>query len=66
MKRRDFLQYSATLAASAAFMKADFLADKSTPIGIQLWSVRDAMQKVAAGTLAQLSKQGYKYVEGKE
>lgn len=64
MKRRDFIQYSATLAASAALMPSSLLADKSTPIGIQLWSVRDAMAKDAKGTLAELSKQGYKYVEG--
>lgn len=64
MKRRDFIQYSATLAASAALMPSSLFADRTTPIGIQLWSVRDAMAKDAKGTLAQLSKQGYKYVEG--
>jgi sugar phosphate isomerase/epimerase len=63
MKRREFLQYSA-LAASAAIVPSQLFADKTTPIGIQLWSVRDAMAKDAKSTLAQLSKQGYKYVEG--
>jgi sugar phosphate isomerase/epimerase len=63
MKRREFLQYSA-LAASAAILPSQLFADKTTPIGIQLWSVRDAMAKDAKSTLAQLSKQGYKYVEG--
>ena len=63
MKRREFLQYSA-LAASSAIVPSQLFADKTTPIGIQLWSVRDAMAKDAKGTLAQLSKQGYKYVEG--
>lgn len=63
MKRRDFLKSSAGIAASATFLPS-FLADKSTPIGIQLWSIRDALAKDAKGTLTQLSKQGYKYVEG--
>ncbi len=63
MKRRDFLKSSAGIAASAAFLPS-FLADKTTPIGIQLWSIRDALAKDTKGTLTQLSKQGYKYVEG--
>ena len=45
-------------------MPSNFLVDKSTPIGLQLWSVRDFMEKDAVGTLTKLSKQGYKYVEG--
>lgn len=64
MKRRDFIKTTAGLAATSALMPSSFFADKSTPIGVQLWSVRDAMQKDAVGTLTQLSKQGYKYVEG--
>ncbi len=63
MKRREFLKSSAAMAASTALLPSLF-ADKTTPIGIQLWSVRDAMAKDAVGTLTQLSKQGYKYVEG--
>jgi sugar phosphate isomerase/epimerase len=38
--------------------------DKTTPIGLQLWSVRDALAKDAVGTLKAISKQGYKFVEG--
>ena len=64
MKRRDFIKTTAGLAATSALMPSSFFADKSTPIGVQLWSVRDALQKDAVGTLTQLSKQGYKYVEG--
>jgi sugar phosphate isomerase/epimerase len=64
MKRRDFIKTTAGLAATSALMQSAFFADKSTPIGVQLWSVRDALQKDAVGTLTQLSKQGYKYVEG--
>jgi sugar phosphate isomerase/epimerase len=63
MKRREFLQSSASLAAAAILPSSLLLADKTTPIGIQLWSVRDALNKDAKGTLANIAKQGYKYVE---
>ena len=66
MKRRDFIKYSSALAASAAFMPSsllDIYGDKKTPLGLQLWSVRDAMQKDAMGTLKSISKFGFSYVE---
>jgi sugar phosphate isomerase/epimerase len=62
--RRDFIKSSSILAVGAA-LKPDFSAFKgSQQVGIQLWSVRDAMAKDAVGTLKTLSKQGYNYVEG--
>jgi sugar phosphate isomerase/epimerase len=66
MKRRDFVKYSSTMAAGALMPSSllDIFDDKNTPFGLQLWSVRDAMQKDPKGTLAMLAKQGYKYVEG--
>jgi sugar phosphate isomerase/epimerase len=63
MKRRDFLKSSAALAATAAITPSFFMADKTTPIGLQLWSVRDAMEKDPIGTLKAVSKHGYKFVE---
>ncbi len=68
MKRRDFIKNasfaSAAITAASATTLFDFFADKKTPLGLQLWSVRDAMEKDAKGTLATLAKQGYKFVEG--
>ncbi len=64
MKRREFLQSSASLAAAAILPSSLFFADKSTPIGLQLWSVRDAMSKDAKGTLKSVAQHGYKFVEG--
>jgi sugar phosphate isomerase/epimerase len=64
MKRRDFLKSSATLAATTSLTPALLFADKTTPLGIQLWSVRDAMAKDAVGTLKTISKYGFKFVEG--
>jgi sugar phosphate isomerase/epimerase len=64
MNRRDFMKSSAALAATATITPSFFLADKSTPIGLQLWSVRDAMAKDAVGTLKAVAKHGFTFVEG--
>jgi sugar phosphate isomerase/epimerase len=62
--RRDFLKTSAILAAGATLpIDFNFLKSKYQ-IGLQLWSVRDAMDKDAMGTLKAIAKQGYNYVEG--
>ena len=63
MKRRDFLKSSAALAAVTTITPTTLLQDKTAPIGLQLWSVRDALAKDAKGTLASIGKQGYKFVE---
>ena len=71
MKRRNFLLNS-TLASAA--ISAPFLLNANTsfsfPIakvfGIQLYSVRDEMNKNPKKTLKKLSKYGYKYIEGYE
>ncbi len=63
--RRKFIQSSVALLAGTALMsKAAFAAPKSSEIiGLQLYSVRDDMQKDPLGTLKQLAKIGYKHVE---
>jgi sugar phosphate isomerase/epimerase len=67
MNRRDFVKLSSGLAVTTAIMPSsisDLFGDKKTPLGLQLWSVRDAMKTDAMGTLKSLSKFGYSYVEG--
>ena len=65
--RRDFLQLSG-LGLSAMAITTDPLAAASNffepkHLGLQLWSVRDDMNKDAAGTLQALAKMGYREVE---
>jgi sugar phosphate isomerase/epimerase len=64
MERRDFLKSSLAIGAMAYLRPASLLEAKGTPIGIQLWSVRDALAVDAKGTLAEIAKQGYQFVEG--
>jgi sugar phosphate isomerase/epimerase len=67
MNRRDFVKLSSGLAVTTAIMPSTLTSlfqDKKTALGLQLWSVRDAMQKDAMGTLKSLSKFGYGFVEG--
>ena len=63
--RRKFIQNSALLFAGTTLLsKTGFAAPKSSEIvGIQLYSVRDDMKKDPLGTLTQIAKMGYKYVE---
>ena len=61
--RRSFIKSSSILAAGLAIKPASLLAAKG-PIGLQLYTVREAMQKDPAGTLAKVARLGYKSVEG--
>ncbi len=63
--RRKFIQSSmALLAGTALLSKTSLAAPKpSEIIGLQLYSVRDDMQKAPLATLKQLAKMGYKHVE---
>lgn len=63
--RRSFIRNSALLISGAALLsKTTFASGKAPEIfGIQLFSVRDDMQKDPKGTLTQLAKIGYKNVE---
>jgi sugar phosphate isomerase/epimerase len=63
--RRTFLkQTSLTVAGATLFSRSVFAEVKKKEItGLQLYSVRDDMQKDPAGTLKALSDMGYRYVE---
>src|SRR5690349_24086114 len=59
--RRSFLKKT-TLASAAFFISPSFY--KSAYIGLQLYTVRDAMQQDPHGTLAKVAQIGYNSVEG--
>src|SRR5437868_4232693 len=62
--RRAFIKNSSTTLAGAALFPA--ILQKRSPghvLGIQLYTVRDDMEKDPAGTLKRLAGMGYKYVE---
>jgi sugar phosphate isomerase/epimerase len=63
--RRIFLRNSAVLAAGVAFMPGHLFASpkKIERLGLQLYSVRDAMHADPAGTLKKLSDIGYFQIE---
>ncbi|HTS43679.1 MAG TPA: twin-arginine translocation signal domain-containing protein, partial [Puia sp.] len=63
--RRDFLKTSAFSLAATGLLSEKLFASNAPQIilGIQLYSVRDAMSKDAAGTLKQIANIGYGYVE---
>jgi sugar phosphate isomerase/epimerase len=74
--RRDFLRVSATGALGAIFISKTSLKSvmttasssavtdlKSFGVGLQLYTVRDAMRKDVPGSLKQVSDIGYKYLE---
>lgn len=62
--RRDFLTAAALLSAGLLVSPTLLAAPKKRYIGLQLYTVRAAMEKDPAGTLAQLAKIGYNSVEG--
>ncbi len=55
---------SAALLSAGVLAAPALLAKAPATIGLQLYTVRDAMQQDAAGTLARLAKLGYNSVEG--
>ncbi|MFA6087025.1 sugar phosphate isomerase/epimerase family protein [Mucilaginibacter sp.] len=62
--RRNFLINSAVAVSAAALMPENlFAAAKIQRVGLQLYSVRDAMKIDPAGTLKKLADMGYIYVE---
>lgn len=63
--RREFLKTaSLALAGTAVAAHKVPVAYPAKHLGVQLWSVRDAMAKDAAGTIKALGKMGYREVEG--
>jgi sugar phosphate isomerase/epimerase len=63
--RRNFIKNTGLLAAGAAFMPNDLFASpkKIERLGLQLYTVRDAMKADPAGTLKKISDMGYEHVE---
>jgi sugar phosphate isomerase/epimerase len=62
--RRNFLMNSAVAITAAALMPENlFAAAKIQRVGLQLYSVRDAMKTDPAGTLKKLADMGYVNVE---
>ena len=60
--RRSFIKTSAVLSAGA-FIAPSLLNFKQSVIGLQLYTVRDDMQKDPAGTLAKVASIGFNSVE---
>src|SRR5215212_5886569 len=61
--RRSFIK-SASLLTAGAYLKPSGFKHPTQYIGLQLYTVRDAMQGDPAGTLAKVAKLGYNSVEG--
>lgn len=60
--RREFLRITAAGTIGAAFLSQ--YGCKSAPkIGLQLYTIRDAMDKDVPGSLKKVSEIGYKYIE---
>ncbi len=64
MNRRSFLQKTTALSAGAAFLNAQTASAAAiTKPGIQLYSLRDDMEKDAKATLKAVAQMGYKEIE---
>ncbi|WP_153798207.1 sugar phosphate isomerase/epimerase family protein [Foetidibacter luteolus] len=61
--RRSFIK-TTTLASAGLLVKSAYAAKGKGYIGLQLYTVRDAMQQDAAGTLAKVAQIGFNSVEG--
>ena len=63
--RRTFVKSGAMVALGAAILPRSVFASNAQKgmVGIQLYSVRDDMMKDPVGSLTQLAKMGYVYVE---
>ena len=64
--RRTFIKTGAMAVAAAAILRQKAFASSKVDggtVGLQLYSVRDEMQKDPLGTLKQLAAMGYVYLE---
>ena len=63
--RRTFVKAGAMAALGTAILPGSLFASAKAKgiVGLQLYSVRDEMSKDPVGTLTQLAKMGYVYVE---
>jgi len=62
--RRSFIKSTSCFTAAAFLEPSSFFKAKSQYIGLQLYTVRDAMQVDPAGTLARVAQIGYTSLEG--
>jgi sugar phosphate isomerase/epimerase len=62
--RRSFIKSTSLLSAGFLLPPSGFSRKASSLIGVQLYTVRDAMQKDPADTLSKVAKIGYTSVEG--
>jgi sugar phosphate isomerase/epimerase len=63
LSRRSFLTLAGAASASVAFGTIPAFAAKKLPIGIELYAVRDELQKDLMGTVRAVAKLGYEVVE---
>lgn len=64
MNRRTFIESSfATVALTSLPARALAATDEISKVGLQLYTVRDAMKKDFSGTIARVASTGYKEVE---
>jgi sugar phosphate isomerase/epimerase len=63
--RRTFIRSGAMALTAAALLPESVLAARKQKgiIGVQLYSIRDDMRKDPVGSMTQVAKMGYKYVE---
>jgi sugar phosphate isomerase/epimerase len=61
--RRSFIKTGAMALAAGAILPRSAFAVPNRIVGVQLYSIRDDMGKDPVGSLTQLAKMGYKYVE---
>ncbi len=61
--RRDFLKITAAFAAASMILPLGAFTQEKKTIGLQLYSVRDKLQKDLKGTLEKLAKIGYNSLE---
>jgi sugar phosphate isomerase/epimerase len=61
--RRDFIKNAAFFTAAATIVPNLTMAENVNYAGIQLWTVKDFMEKDPKETLAKIAKMGYKEVE---
>jgi len=64
MNRREFVASSSMLALSSIFLSNQAEAAKVKKMGIQLYTLRAELEKDFLETIKQVSKIGYKFVEG--
>lgn len=63
ISRRSFVAVSAALPWALRGVASGLAASKSIPVGLELYSVRDELQKDPQGTVRAVAKMGYQCVE---